>query len=265
MIRIPKDLSTEELLNSLENAEEIESYNREHKDDLLSEVLLFISHFDLQKGEYKIHQKYIYKLYRSFSKNPVNSPTFLNTFSSVFYHKSNTFFYVNKDIVNIIKLIDEFATKRKIKNSINPKLLNAVKTFLKHKDIKPGGYWVESFILTELYNDYRKKFKLPNYNAKILTSILSLLFETVKTKHNGFVWIKIDKKALDIFDEIRYTEYINTWGLEWWKNLPNEVAITEASERKKKAKDAIKTQNAKYKAKYKKKRLTVEKKKSIQH
>ena len=264
MNRIPKDLSTEELLDSLNTAEDTDSYTREHKQDLLSEVLLFISHFDIQKGEYKVHQKYVYKLYRVFSKSPVNSAKFLNTFTSIFPHKTNTFFYVNKDVINIIKIADQHSSKRKIKNSINPKLLNSVKTFLNHKDIKPGGFWVESFILTELYNDYRIKFKQANYNAKTLTSVFSILFESVKTKHNGFVWLKINKKALDIFDEIRYTEYINTRGLEWWKNLPSEVATTEASERKKKAKNAIKAQNKKYKIQYKKKRLTVEKKKSSQ-
>jgi hypothetical protein len=264
MSKIPKNLSTEELLNFLETAEDTQNYTRDHKDDLLSEILLFIGHFDIQYGEYKVHQKYVYKLYRAFSKNPVNSRTFLNTFTSIFPHKTNTFYYVNKDVINIIKIIDQYSTKRKIKNSINPKLLNTVKTFLDHKDIKPGGYWVESFILTELYNDYRKKFKQPNYNAKVLTSVLSILFENIKTKHNGFVWIKLNKKALDIFDEVRYTEYINTRGLEWWKNLPDEVAITEANERRKKAKEAIKIQNLKYKTRYKKKRIIAEKKKNIQ-
>jgi hypothetical protein len=263
-MKLPKNLSTEDLIKSLENAEDTQEELHQDSSNLLSEVLMFISKFNIDKGEYEVNQRYIYRLYRCFSRNPVNSEVFLKKFGLVYPYKSRAnFYFINKNILNILKLIEETSKKdRFIRSKFNPKLVNNTKSFLKFLNIQSGEYWVESFILTELYDDYRTQYKKPKYNSKILTKAFGLLLESVKTAHNGFVWFKINKKALDIFDEVRYNEYISTRGLEWWKNLPNEVAITEANERKKGAKDAISIQNEKYRKKYKKKRLQIEKKKS---
>lgn len=263
-MKLPKNLSTEDLIKSLENAEDTQEELDKESSDLLSEVLMFISKFNIDKGEYEVNQRYIYRLYRCFSKNPVNSETFLKKFGLVYPYKSRTnFYFINKNILNILKLIEDTSKKdRFIRSKFNPKLVNTAKSFLSSINVSSGEYWVESFILTELYNDYRIKYKKPKYSSKVLTNVLGIFLESVKTAHNGFVWFKINKKALDIFEEVRYNEYISTRGLEWWKNLPNEVAITEANERRKGAKDAISIQNEKYRKKYKKKRLQIEKKKS---
>ena len=76
--KISTELATEDLLQLLQSTPE--NIIIETEDDIYN----FISFYNIQSGENKIHRKILQKLYMKWSKNPVNHKTFVKRFGSYF-------------------------------------------------------------------------------------------------------------------------------------------------------------------------------------
>ena len=231
-MKTPKKLTTEELLEQLEEAHDVDAFS-ELSDDhsKTSEILSFISHFELEPGEYLIHQKYMFSLYKSFSKNPMNQRSFFRMLSTVYPYKNTSYtFKVNRNIQNLLRFAKQNKSKSsKLTGNFNHRRVSTVKKFLDSQDIGPGNNWVESFVLYAKYKEYMKETRSPKYADSTLTRIISMLVETYRVDDS--VWFKLSKNSLDILGELRYNELLQDRGKEWYrKNRKKEELITEENE-----------------------------------
>lgn len=167
-------ISDDELLKALETAKETKEPPKS------SEILRFIDTFKITQGPYKTGSKFIYDIYRKWSKKPLDQRSFAKEFGNYFSRKSE------KYELNLNP--KEFASLRASKNSYktdktkSPFYKQHFELFLNKFDIKRGTLYIKTAVLYDLYDKWHyKNFKKKN------NTIMPILF-------NEFMRLYFDNK-----------------------------------------------------------------------
>lgn len=147
MSRLPHNVSTEELLASLESAEDVESTT------WTNDVPHFLSHFRFEQGEFKVRVNLLFALYRLYSKAPLKQAQFTNTVSQ-FIEYNHPYFKINVKPIKIAKVVHSKKLEISVNFLANLAIKKHFERFIKDKNIKVGKYWIESIMLYEVYRHY---------------------------------------------------------------------------------------------------------------
>lgn len=123
-----------------------------------NDVLEFISVYNLKTGEERIIGKLLYKLYKLWSKNPINKKTFVSTLTDLFPSMQNG--------PNLAILLDKKALdlKQEAYNYVKPRSkvkdkgwIEHFQKYLSNYSIKKGSFFVKDIVLYKLYSQLFNK------------------------------------------------------------------------------------------------------------
>jgi hypothetical protein len=144
------DLSDQEILESLnQNSSPEPIYNWP------TDVMEFISFYNLKSGTDPVTTKLLYKLYSRWSQNPIIkkalSDTLTDIFPSVRYGRS-VMILLNKDVLNISNELYKYLES--IDKTKNKDWAKHFTTYLDHYSIKKGGLFINNNVLYNLYDKW---------------------------------------------------------------------------------------------------------------
>ena len=151
---------TKELLELLDTTEESDTDEvLEYFDD----VVPFISKFNIQHGENTVTGALLYKLYRSYSKNPLTVNKFHNIMvrylpDSIYDYSRKKghrrLYRLNLTALRVSSELFKLTTKKTQKLLTSERLLNHFRQFKDEVGLKDGDKWVEVRVIYKCYKRY---------------------------------------------------------------------------------------------------------------
>lgn len=191
--KLPFQHETEDLLKLLEDAHDSgELSELSYRNDIPE----FLSKFKIEAGEYYVPTTVLYKLYKTFSKDPVSRMLF-STEISVFVgdlvkHRVR----INIPVIKIMTILNNTG---KIKNRLaNEGLKRHFDAFIKHCNLTRGEKWIEGLVLHELYRNYCIDHKVQKrMHYSLFITFASLYFPVKRVGESQAKWFKINGKAVE--------------------------------------------------------------------
>ena len=194
---LPSQLSYEQLMNLLDCSE---SEQDNEILEYMNDVVPFLTNYGITPGDTPVSKKLLYKLYKTYSKNPIGSVEFNIKVGEYISHKSPSYYYINQDNFAISKHIYKESEKRdKTKSLTYQKHFN---WFLIESKMDKGSKWVEGFILFFIYKDFCKSRRInPKLGYVYFHKFLKLHFQCRRMKENRSLWFKIDQDTYNLLNE----------------------------------------------------------------
>jgi hypothetical protein len=190
MSRLPHNISTEDLLASLENAEDIDTT------EWTNDVPQFLSHFKFEQGQYRVRSSLLYKLYKLYSKHPITQIEFSLT-TSQFIQLYQSYFFLNVKPIKIAKVVHTKDSVGKINLTANLAFKRHYEGFLRDCRVKKGKTWVEGLIFHEIYRHYCIDKKIKNRITYInFIKVGKLYFTQRRIGSSRAVWFAIDNELV---------------------------------------------------------------------
>lgn len=192
---LPSHLSDDELLALLGSDEaDVETAEIfEYSDDIVP----FLSNYNITPGEALVSKKLLYRLYRAYSKTPIDQRNF-HIQIGVFLAPTRTHFKINIDQFAISKYIYETEKTRDVAKSLTyHKHFN---WFMKEANVSQGGHWLEGFVLFFIYKDFCNSRRVhPKFGYNNFHKFLKLHFPFKRIKENRSLWFKVNEETANIF------------------------------------------------------------------
>lgn len=188
--RLPHNISTDDLLASLESAEDTETT------EWSNDVPHFLSHFKFEQGAYKVRTALLYKLYKLYSKAPIRQWDFTNT-TAQFIELKGDYLLLNTKPIRIAKVVNTktVQSKRSVLASLTIK--KHYEQFLRDSLVKKGTTWVEGVIFHEIYRHYCIDKKIQS--RMIYTNFIKvtkLYFKCRRIGSSKAMWFAIDDELV---------------------------------------------------------------------
>lgn len=193
---LPSQLTDEQILAMLESEEVVEESAQifDYSDDFVP----FLAFYKITPGDTPVSKKLLYKLYKTYSKQPLDFLNF-NVQAGTFLSKTQNHYKINMDIFAISKHIYEAEkTRDKTKNLGYQKHFQ---WFLTEREVTSGTTWIEGFILFFIYKDFCKQRRVnPKLGYVNFHKFLKLHFQFRRVKENRALFFRIDNKTATIFN-----------------------------------------------------------------
>ncbi len=190
--KLPFQIDLNDLLAQLETASDDSIELTDYEND----VPFFLSKFKIETGRYMIPAKTLYRLYRIYSKQPIDNTSFTkHAVNFIKYH--DRYFYINIPVQKIIKILNP-QTSQNIVTSFA--LKKHFETFLEKANVRKGDTWIDSKVLHEVYRHYcidskiQKRMKLQDF-----VILMKLHFENRIV--NRRTYFKLNKIVIDALPE----------------------------------------------------------------
>lgn len=184
MSRVPRELSEEELLKALEESQDdVGVKTIEYKNDVLS----FFSFYNIQNGTDRVNKKLVFKIYREWSDQPLNSHMFMDA-ANLFLENDRYYFFINQDTISLTVSAYKSIQARKRDMTKSRNYQKHFRTFLDHHDIKTGLIWIPNFVLYYLYDKwtYHNKMKRPMAKSTFLKFLPVFLPKRKRSKEIAY-------------------------------------------------------------------------------
>jgi len=181
------ELTDEELNKLLDNTIESNTISG------INDINEFISTYNIKSGSFRIPTKLLYKIYKSWSKDPLRGKTFTNNLTDLFpviRYGSGFMLCLNKDVWNLKEDFNKhFKPLNKTKNKNYKEHFD---NFLKHYNIENGSFFIKDSVLYNLYDKwtYKNKKRHPLGEAQFI-NFCRLYFPKFK-KIEKVYWFPID-------------------------------------------------------------------------
>lgn len=196
---LPSQLTDEEILALLDAEDELIEDELTQPFEYSNDIVPFLSNYNITPGTTQVSKKLMYKLYKAYSKQPVDPLNFTVQVSN----------YIQHDRDNFLLNIDQFAISKHIyqaeKTRDKTKSLGFQKHFnwfVEEAQVQKGKVWMEGFILFYVYKDFCKSRRVsPRFGYVNFHKFLKLNFEYKRIKENRSLWFKVDPKTAKFFSE----------------------------------------------------------------
>lgn len=199
------NLTDDELSKLLE-----ESSNdpKQEADYLLNDIPGFINTYNIKPGDIPFNTNSLYQLYFHWSQAPVIKPTFRSFMGSMLMvaspkGKHTNYYMINQDslklTITLKKLIDSRRSKTP-KKTKSKNHRNHFQLFLNQNTIKPGSYFIESYVLYYIYDkwQFNNKMKI-RLGKNQLYAFFKLEFEFKRVASSKTLYYGVDPIFKDIF------------------------------------------------------------------
>lgn len=194
---LPSQLTEEEILALLDSddvgEETVEIFN--YTDDIVP----FLSFYNITPGNTPVSKKLIYKLYKTYSKHPLDERNF-NVQTGQFLSVQHSYYNVNLDNFAISNhLYKAEKTRDKTKSLTYQKHFD---WFLTERKVERGTKWIEGFILFFIYKDFCRSRRVnPRLGYVNFHKFLKLHLQHKRIKGNRALFFKIDENTFNIFSK----------------------------------------------------------------
>lgn len=189
---LPHKLSNEDLLKALEKED-----SREVILEGRNDVLPFLSHYNIEPGDYKVAKRAIFDLYRKWSDEPVTKTVFAREFTKYIPYEHSNFHFINIKAIEIGYKTFQLIQDHKYDKRKNPKHRAHFEKFLSTFDIKKGDIWIEGFVLFYLYDKWTYETKKQHYiGRKYFNMFLQLYLPNKRIGSSKMKIFKVDKNVL---------------------------------------------------------------------
>lgn len=192
------DLTIEELEKSLETAVETQEVPEDSDG-----ILIFLTKFNIRPGEELVHSNILYKLYKEVIKEPLTKIKFNNRLSEYIPTKVNgkgtKFYLLNVDSFKLSRDFFKLIESSKRNPLVSKGLQYHFDRFIGATNIVSGNYWVEGFIIYEIYRHYcidKKLKKLLGYDS--FHKFLKLNFEHRRVTSNRSLWFRVNEETIQL-------------------------------------------------------------------
>jgi hypothetical protein len=193
--RLPTDLEIEDLLAALKESSD-------SNDELvLSDVASFLSAFKIVPGKHLVRYRLLLELYRLWSKDPVTTEKFevdVNKFLLGQKYVGLKYYYIDQSAFVLSAKAQALLEKRTIDKSKSPRYKRHFESFLNKHSIKPGKYWVESYLLYYLYDMWAGKKPLA---IAPFESLAKLYFQHKRRTDLRLTYFAVDESILNVLPE----------------------------------------------------------------
>lgn len=198
--KLPTELEIEDLLKSLDN-----DIKEDEIFDYQNDIIPFLSKYEIKPGTFKVTKRLVYYLYKLYSQNAIELTTFSRECLK-YLDDTQGFYLINKKDIELSKEIYKLykAKKRVVEKS--PHIKTHFQAFLNHYKLVPGTYYIESFVLFNLYDQFNynnKKINLLGYKSFI--KMCNLFFQRKRLTSNRVTWYGVDKSITDVLTPERLT------------------------------------------------------------
>ena len=196
---LPSQLTDEEILALLDAEDQLWDEDITKIFDYNDDIVPFLSNYQITPGTTPVSKKLIYKLYRAYSKQPLDQHNF-NIQIGKYISPGRDHFLINMDQFVVSKHIYEAEkTRDKTKSLAFQKHFN---WFVEEAKIEKGRVWIEGFILFYIYKDFCKSRRVnPKFGYVNFHKFLKLHFEYKRLKGNRSLWFKIDEQTANFYTE----------------------------------------------------------------
>lgn len=196
---LPSQLTDDELLAILESEEITINNDVVNIFDYDDDIVPFLSNYKITPGFTQVSKKLLYKLYKAYSKQPLDNLNFNVKIGG----------YLSHDRDHYLINIDQFAISSHIYETQKTKDKTKSISFQKHFDwftteskVKQGKVWLEGFILFFIYKDFCRQRRVnPKLGYTNFHKFLKLHYEYKRIKGNRSLWFKVDRETATIFNE----------------------------------------------------------------
>jgi len=216
MKKQPIQKTTQELLNELNTPVESTEEKIQNQDT----VITFLRFYNIEPGPHYIKDKYLYKLYKQFTENPVSSVLFqtrmgeyLKSVNPIFREKRKQIgkhYLINKKQLNLAEKALEILEKENKKPSHKSIVWkNHFENFLNKYGIKPGKdkyIWVSTNTLYDLYDKWVYEIKKRRALSKReLVQFCKIYFEYKRDQAYSFYY-KLDETIVQLTKKDKMSE-----------------------------------------------------------
>jgi hypothetical protein len=203
--KLHNSFSEEELLNLLDQKETTE-VKEDPKLEYRNDIPLFLSAYNVLPGEHCVSKRVLLELYRAWSNKSVRPSTFYYHISKylIIHQKGPKHYYlINESAINISTKAYALVKENSIDKTKSPTYKKHFEQFLKDMNIVPGDYYVETFILFKVYDNwhYSKKMKKNPLGNTQLFNYFKLYFTHRRKTDSQMQWFAVDRSILNNFTE----------------------------------------------------------------
>jgi len=195
--KLPSQLTEQELLDLL-NSEDIPETSAQifdYEDDIVP----FMGFYNITPGESHVSKRLIYKLYKTYSKDPLDQHIF-NIKMGGFLGSSNYNFKINVDQFAISKHI--YKAEKTIEKTKSLTYQKHFNWFTSEAKIERGATWLEGFILFYIYKDFCKHRRVnPKLGYVNFHKFLKLHYQYRRVKENRSLWFRVDSNTANTYTE----------------------------------------------------------------
>jgi hypothetical protein len=213
---IPTEISTQELLELIKTLPEEPVEPKPQlavaKEEYVPKdvVLSFVMAFEIKIGEDKVYTRNLYKLFKLWSESDVSLKTFTTRLSILIpstYEYGKTYFYINKNWLNIAKIIDEKKVKKTRHQYIPLNSIKKINKWLKSSNLKTGDIYIEADILFFVFDTwcYRRKESTPRLVS--FTRYMKRIFNNKKFNEDHQTWFGVDEQIYNCITD----EAVRNW------------------------------------------------------
>jgi len=177
--KLPSDVPLDALIEAAINESEAITSDL---DILSSDVIAFLAYYRLSSGQFLIHPRALYKLYKSWSKTKCKEYQF-NVTLSLYIPKKGRYYLINKEPAELIADLAVAIKKRTPPATRKKGNWEHFRAFLNAVELSPGQEWLEGYIIAHFYDKWIYATKRKKVLSDIrLASFLKVSFETRETK-----------------------------------------------------------------------------------
>jgi arginyl-tRNA--protein-N-Asp/Glu arginylyltransferase len=197
--KLPNNINTEDLLKQLDTKETVVAQEDSHK--YPNDIIPFLTFYNLKEGTNLVRVKLLYLLYTRWSKSPLTR--------AQFGHQLGNYFIVDRAATRLNETAFNITDKayrlllEKSRDRVKAKSWSThFQNFIKNYDLKPGTYFIESFVLYYLYDSwvYKNKKKQP-LSERQFRAFLKLHFENRRITQNRTEWYGVTEDILQHLPE----------------------------------------------------------------
>lgn len=193
---LPGNLSLDDLLEAINSPQEHVKPESPISED--SSVYSFLITYGIKSGDHPVKARLFYELYRRWTKNPIEKSKFdveITKYIIATQKYRQNVYLIDKDAFKIGEEIQRFLTpKNKIKTKSYKKHFEY---YLSKHNIKPGTYWIESYVLYYLYDKWVYSIKKTAPLGEIqFFNFCKLYFKQKRNSSSRVTWFGIDKESL---------------------------------------------------------------------
>lgn len=167
-------------------------------------VLNFIINNNINPGNERVSGKALYKLYKHKTKAPVKQREFVTKLNEIIIPQVSgykTYYSINISASKIAQEAYKLAEDTKPVTRY-PSFQRYFKTFLEAYQIKAGNFYIEGFVLFELYKKFNKRrHKKSLLGIRQFHNFCMLYFDNKRITENRSQWFAVTEDILLHFEE----------------------------------------------------------------
>lgn len=188
-------ISDEELLKLLETAEEAEG-----PIEYTNNVIPFLTKYNIVPGEEEVPASILYKLYREFTREPVERHLFIRYINEILVEKGDhrkPYYTINLSAMRISKEYYKLLCEKEKKQTY--KHIQHIRNFIEMYELEDGDNWV---ISSELYMLYRLRFLKTKKRAKLsieqFVQQMKVMFNYKYDEKKRGYWFAVNEKYKEL-------------------------------------------------------------------